>query len=70
MQAGVAAVILDVVFSLGSNLDQKREPIILMVIPTAFVTFYFFHANVIYIILAGALAGIALELLQRRKGAA
>ncbi|NLB37786.1 MAG: chromate transporter [Clostridiales bacterium] len=70
MQAGVAAVILDVVFSLGANVVKKREPILLIVMALAFVATYFFKVNVIYIILAGALAGIALELLQRRKGAA
>lgn len=69
LQAGVAAVILDVVFGLGANVIKKREPILLAVMALAFIATYFFNVNVIYIILAGVLSGILLELAKRRKGA-
>jgi len=70
MQAGVAAVILDVVCSLGSKVIGKRSPlhIAMMVIP--FIAAFVFKVNVIFIILAAALIGVVLALYSRRKEAA
>lgn len=59
MQAGVAAVIADVVINMGSNVikGEKALPIILMA--GAFVAAYFFKINVMYIILiCGAVGAI------------
>lgn len=59
MQAGVIAVIADVVLTLGSDVLHQREiiPIVIMVI--AFIATSVFHVNVILIILACGIIGAA-----------
>lgn len=68
MQAGVAAVILDVVCGLGSKVLKSRSAVHLFVMAAAFIAVFFFRVNVIYIILAAAAVGIILAL-SGRKGA-
>ena len=67
MQAGVAAVILDVVCSLGANVLKMKSTIHLIVMAAAFIATFFFGVNVIYIILAAALVGVVLAMLDRKK---
>ncbi len=67
MQAGVAAVILDVVCGLGSGVLKNRNIIHLIVMITAFLATFVWEVNVIYIILAAALAGICMEVWKRKK---
>ncbi len=61
MQAGVAAVILDVVCGLGANVLKTKKPVLYLVMVAAFVATVVFNVNVIYIILAAAGIGILLE---------
>lgn len=68
MQAGVAAVILDVVCGLGTNVVKERSILNLAVMGAAFIATFFFSVNVIYIILAAASAGIGKEIWHYRKG--
>lgn len=67
MQAGVAAVILDVVFGLGSGVVRTRKPIYLIIMASAFLATFIFKINVIYIILTTVLVGIVLEILRHRR---
>lgn len=67
MQAGVAAVILDVVFDLGAKVLKLKKPIFIVVMIIAFIATFFFNINVIYIIIAAALIGVCLEVIKRRK---
>lgn len=67
MQAGVAAVILDVVCSLGSNILKTHSVLNLCVMAAAFIAVFFLKINVIYIILAAALVGIFRETVRHRK---
>lgn len=67
MQAGVAAVILDVVCKLGSGVIRQKSIVHLCVMGGAFVATYFFNVNVVFIILAATAIGIGLEI-ARRKG--
>ena len=69
MQAGVAAVILDVVCGLGKNVVKQKSIISLAVMAAAFVATFFFKVNVIYIILAAALVGVGQAVYMRKKGA-
>lgn len=62
MQAGVAAVILDVVCSMGKNVIRTGSPLYILLMAAAFAATFVFHVNVIFIILAAALAGVAKEL--------
>ena len=67
MQAGVAAVILSVVFDLGKDVVKKRSAVDLILMAAAFAATFFFGVNVVYIILAAALIGVAEVLLEKRK---
>lgn len=61
MQAGVAAVILDVVCGLGAKVLKTKKMVLYLVMVAAFVATVVFNVNVIYIILAAAGIGILLE---------
>lgn len=66
MQAGVAAVILDVVFSLGGKVVKEKSVLNLIIMALAFCAVFFFNINVIYIILAAALTGLVRALVLKR----
>ena len=68
MQAGVAAVILDVVWSLGKNVAKEKKAASFILMAAAFLATFFLKINVIYIILAAAVFGISREILQHKKG--
>ena len=68
MQAGVAAVIFDVVLSLGSGILKEKKLLYCLIMFGAFAAVLFLDINVIFIILAAALIGIAAELLGRKRG--
>ena len=70
MQAGVAAVIVDVSLNLGTRVVKERDPLCITLMIVAFVLNYALHVNVIYIILGAALLGIGKALYLRRKEAA
>lgn len=67
MQAGVAAVILDVVFGMGMNVMRGHSWIHPAIMAVAFVAVVFFGANVVHVILAAALIGVLISLGQRRR---
>lgn len=69
MQAGVAAVVLDVVCSLGIKVAKTKRFIYIIEMTVAFVLTFFFDINVIYIILGAVVLGILLEVIShyRRK---
>ncbi|WP_303917217.1 chromate transporter [Subdoligranulum variabile] len=69
MQAGVAAVILDVVCGLGGNVLKTRSVVYIALMVLAFVASFFFDVNVILIILAAAVFGVACALFQLKKEA-
>ena len=58
MQAGVAAVILDVVFGLGGNIIRQHKPVYIGVMMLAFLANSIFNINVIFIILTCAVSDI------------
>lgn len=58
MQAGVAAVILDVVCNLGKKVAARRSLIDLFIVLGAFAATFFFKVNVVFIILAAGLIGV------------
>lgn len=69
MQAGVAAVILDVVYGMGAKVVKTRSAIHLAVMAAAFIAVFFFNVNVVFIILAAAVIGVILALYHGRKEA-
>ena len=68
MQAGVAAVILDVVCSLGANVLKKSSAWNYVVMLGAFAATFIFKVNVVWIILAAGVIGIV-RAMAARKGA-
>lgn len=70
MQAGVAAVILSVVFDLGGKVVQERSALSILLMILAFLATFVFNVNVVLIILAAAAVGVVSVLAARGKGAA
>ena len=69
MQAGVAAVILDVVCGLGGAVVKTKSAVYIALMAEAFVANFFFDVNVILIILVAAAFGVVRALFQQRKAA-
>ncbi len=67
MQAGVAAVIADVVLNLGSNVIKKKDLISVLVMIGAFIATFFLKINVMYIILVCGCIGAAKVIFQEKK---
>lgn len=67
MQAGVAALILDVVFDLTINLSKRQRPMHVFMLAAAFVATFLFNVNVVFIILTAALLGVFLNLWDRKR---
>lgn len=67
MQAGVAAVILDVVCDLGGKVLQTRSVLFIGLMVVAFAANFLWGVNVVLIIVAAAVIGVVRALLQMRK---
>lgn len=67
MQVGVAAVITDVVLTLGNSVVKEKEFISVLVMICAFIATYFLKINVIAIILISASIGAFKIYYQARK---
>ncbi len=67
MQAGVAAVILDVVIDLGGRVLQQRSILHILLMIAAFVAVAVFDVNAIHVILAAVLIGILRSIVLRSK---
>lgn len=64
MQAGVSAVIADVVINLGSNVIKEKNIVSALVMVCAFAATFFFKVNVMYIILVCGCIGATKILIQ------
>ena len=67
MQAGVAAVIADVVLNLGGNIVKDKDIVFILVMIGAFIATYFLKINIMYIILICGCIGAAKILIQIKK---
>jgi chromate transporter len=67
MQAGIAAIITDVVFSLSKNLVKKKQKLSILMMVIAFVAVFFFDINVIIIILISGLIGAFSAIYQSKR---
>ena len=65
MQAGVAAVICDVVVDLSGKVIKGKNLLSILLMPTAFVLVFFLKVNVILLILGAALLGVLLSFAAR-----
>lgn len=67
MQAGVAAVIIDVILSLVGNVAKSRKIFSILMMTGAFVATFVFDINVIYIILVCGLIGAIAVIYKDKK---
>lgn len=67
MRAGVAAVIMDVVFDLGKHVFQTKNAIFIIVMFGAFIGKYFFNVSAVSIILICLGIGLYRAFSQQRK---
>ena len=70
MKAAVAAVILDVVCSLGGKVAENRSPLDFAVMAAAFLASYILHVNAVWVLLAAAAVGLLRGAAAWRNGAA
>ena len=70
MQAGVAAVIADVVISMGGDVLKRKRWLPILIMFGSFVAACFFHVNVMLIIIVCALIGLFAILHDERNGKA
>ncbi len=68
MQAGVAAVICDVVVSMSQNIFKLRRALPVIMLAGAFIASWFFNINVVLIILLCAVVGATDTWYQEHKG--
>lgn len=64
MQAGVAAVILDVAWGLGKNVARKKDRVDLVLMALVFIAQWFTNLNTAVIILSAAAVGLARGLIR------
>lgn len=64
MQAGVAAVILDVAWGLGKNVVRKKDRVDLVLMALVFIAQWFTNLNTAVIILSAAAVGLARGLIR------
>ena len=58
MEAGVCAVILDVVIGMGANIIREKSILLLVLMLGAFIAVSLLHVNVILVIVISALTGL------------
>lgn len=70
MQAGVAAVIMEVVYTLGRNVLKEKSILAVLIMVGAFVAVRFLGINIIYVILTAGVIGVVKTLVfDKKKGA-
>lgn len=68
MQAGVAAVITDVVLSVGTNIVKTKKLLSIIMMGSAFIAAFFFDINVVLIILICGIIGAITVIYREIKG--
>lgn len=67
MEAGVCALVVDVVLDMGRAVFREKRPLLNILLPLSFVLVFFFSVNVVIVILASALAAFLAGWIGRRK---
>lgn len=67
MQAGVVAVIVDVVINLGNSIIKEKQAVSIIIMTGAFIATYFLNINVMYIIIACGLVGAISTYLRKES---
>lgn len=67
MQAGVAAVIADVVWDMTAKLIKKKKPALYVILAAAFLAVFLFKVNVMLIIAAALAVGAVMAFITTKK---
>lgn len=67
MQAGIAAVIIDVVINLSGGIIKEKKPLSILIMLSAFIAIYFFKINIGIVILSCAVIGILSAYYDKRN---
>lgn len=67
MQAGAAAIIMDVVCQLSGKLFREKNFFSLCMMTIAFIAVFFFQVNPLWLLLAALLSGLLSQLIKRSK---
>jgi len=67
IQAGIVAVIADVVLNLGANVVKEKDIVAVIIMVGAFIATFFLKINVMYIIIVCGFIGAAKILIQMKK---
>ena len=69
MQAGVAAVIIDVIWKMGGDIVREKSALSLIIMVLAFAAAYWLGVNVaLIIIICGVIGGLRVILADRKQG--
>lgn len=68
MMAGVCAVIIDVVITMGGGIIRERKPLPIIMMAAAFVAYYVLGINTVYIILFCGMLGALVSLHDKKSG--
>lgn len=66
MQAGIAAIIVDIVISMVKTISEKRSKLLTTMIPITFIASYIFNVNIIVIITITIIVAVGQLYYQRR----
>lgn len=67
MQAGVAAVITDVVLTMGINVFREKKVLPVLIMVFVFVASYFFNVNIILIVVLCGLIGVVDTMVREKR---
>jgi len=67
MQPAIAAIIADVVVSLGKNVIKQKQIIFVIIMIVSFFTVYFFHVNLVIVLFCCAVIGGVYSLFKTKK---
>lgn len=66
--AGVCAVIFDVVITMGGKIIRTKKILPILIMVGAFIAHYFFHVNIIYIIILSGTLGALISIRGNNRG--
>lgn len=67
MRSGIGAVIVSVVWDMGSNVAKTKNPLLILIMICAFTANYYFKVNVIFIILICIIFAVCKAIVKDRK---
>lgn len=67
MEAGVCALVVDVVIDMGRAIFREKQPLLCVLLPLSFALVFFFGVNVVFVILGSAAVAFFAGWMGRRR---